>query len=226
MREYSPSWVPPGPVYVYSEAMRASDAAYTSLQEEILEGHLAPGTVLGEVGQSERLGVSRTPIREALSRLIAAGLAVQQPGRGTVVSEISLEDVDLLFEARIPLETQAAGLAAARGAPDAFLHLADEFQHAQQSAEAESHYTLASRMDQAIDEAAQNPYLSAMLANLRVHLIRVRRMAKNQPQRLAQSAAEHREICLAVASGDEQMAQAATTLHLRRSLAYISALRN
>lgn len=202
--------------------MRASDTAYTALQEEILEGQLAPGTVLGEVEQSERLGVSRTPVREAFSRLIAAGLAVQQPGRGTVVSPISLEDVDRLFEVRIPLETQAAGLAARRGAPEAFSTLAREFDDAQYAPVAEKHYLLAARMDEAIAAALDNPYLSAMLGNLRVHLARVRRLAKDQPERLAESAAEHRDICLSIASGDPEMAEAATALHLRRSLAYIS----
>lgn len=202
--------------------MRASDTAYTALQDEILEGQLAPGTVLGEVEQSARLGVSRTPVREAFSRLIAAGLAVQQPGRGTVVSAISLEDVDRLFEVRIPLETQAAGLAAQRGEPETFRALAEEFGNARYAAAPENHYRLADRMDEAIGKALDNTYLSTMLANLRVHLVRVRRLAKDQPERLAESAAEHRDICLSIASGDPRMAEAAITLHLHRSLAYIS----
>lgn len=202
--------------------MRASDIAYTELQEEILEGRLSPGTVLGEVEQSERLGVSRTPIREALSRLVAAGLAVQQPGRGTVVSSISLEDMGRLFEVRIPLEVQAAGLAAQRGNPDVFAALAEQFDHAHFPPIAEEHYRLAAEMDQAIASALDNPYLSTMLTNLRVHLTRVRRMAKDQPERLAESVTEHRDICRSIASGDSQMAEAATALHLHRSLAYIS----
>ncbi|WP_150460385.1 GntR family transcriptional regulator [Nesterenkonia ebinurensis] len=202
--------------------MRASDAAYTALQDEILEGSLAPGTALGEVEQSQRLGVSRTPVREAFSRLVAAGLAVQHPRRGTVVSDISLEDVDRLFEVRIPLESQAASLAAQRGQAEVFTGLAEEFDAAQLTPDAESHYRLAARMDQEIDSAVDNPYLSTMLSNLRVHLSRVRRLAKDQPERLAKSAAEHRDICLGIASGDPQMAEAAARLHLRRSLGYIS----
>ncbi|GFZ95674.1 GntR family transcriptional regulator [Nesterenkonia alkaliphila] len=202
--------------------MRASDAAYTALQEEILEGSLPPGTVLGEVEQSQRLGVSRTPVREAFSRLVAAGLAVQHPRRGTVVTDISLEDVDRLFEVRIPLESQAASLAAQRGSAEVFTALAEEFDAAQLAPDAESHYRLAARMDQEIDAAVGNPYLSTMLSGLRVHLARVRRLAKDRPDRLARSAAEHRDICLGIASGDPQMAEAATRLHLRRSLGYIS----
>lgn len=203
-------------------SMRASDAAYNALQEQILEGHLAPGTVLAEVEQSERLGVSRTPVREALSRLVAAGLATQQRGRGTVVSEISPENIDQLFELRIPLETQAAALAARRCDPTVFSALAAEFSDLPPEAEAEDYYALAARMDAAIDQAVANPYLSGTLANLRIHLTRIRRMARDRPERLQESAAEHRDICLGIASGDPEMAEAAIRLHLRRSLAYIA----
>lgn len=205
--------------------MRASDSAYTSLRDDILEGRLLPGAALAETEQSRRLGVSRTPVREAFSRLVADGLADQSPGRGTVVSEISLDDVDRLFEVRIPLETQGASLAARRGSPEVFLTLAQEFDAACQEANPAVHYELAAQMDSAVDAAVENPYLSSMLASLRVHLVRIRRLARDQPQRLAESAAEHREVCRAIAAGDPLAAEAAAMLHLRRSLAYITAQR-
>ncbi|GAA1819470.1 GntR family transcriptional regulator [Nesterenkonia flava] len=202
--------------------MRASDLAYTRLREEIIQGDLSAGTVLAEVEQAQRIGVSRTPVREAFSRLIAEGLAAQAKGRGTVVSGLSLADIDHLFELRIPLETQAARLAAERGEPATFLHLAEEFAAVSASTDAEEHYRLAARMDAAIDEAAGNDYLRAALQTMRLHLVRARRLAKRQPSRLADSAGEHRQICLAIASGDPEMAAAAVGLHLRRSLNYIT----
>ena len=60
--------------------MRAGELAYQSLRSDIMEGMLAPGSVIAEVEQSERLGVSRTPVREAISRLLAEGLAEPAPG--------------------------------------------------------------------------------------------------------------------------------------------------
>lgn len=219
--------------------MRASDAAYTALRDDIVEGRLAPDTVLGEVEQSERLGVSRTPVREAFSRLTAAGLAVQAPGRGTVVSPISLADVDHLFELRIPLETQAAHLAALRAEPEPFTSLAEEFAAvaargagAERGADAargagappastSEYYRLAAELDAALDAAVANPYLSTALQSLRVHLVRIRRLAQDEPQRLTASAYEHRDICRAIAAADPELARAATAVHLRRSLAYI-----
>ena len=210
---------------VYTATMRASDSAYTSLREDIIEGRLAPGAALAEIEQSRRLGVSRTPVREAFSRLVADGLAVQTPGRGSVVSEISLDDVDRLFEVRIPLETEGASLAARRGSPEVFARLAEEFGEACLNPDPSVHYALSARLDAAVDAAVGNHYLSTMLATLRVHLVRIRRLARDQPDRLAESAAEHREVCRAVAAGDPQAAQAAAMLHLRRSLAYITAQR-
>jgi DNA-binding GntR family transcriptional regulator len=70
---------------------------------------LPPGTVLAEVEQSdERLGVSRTPLREALGRLTAEGLPAPQRGRGVVVTEISLDQADELFELREALGPRVA----------------------------------------------------------------------------------------------------------------------
>jgi len=92
--------------------VRASDRAYRVLLDEIQSGDLAPGTVLAEVEQSVRLGVSRTPLREALGRLLADGLVVQPSPRLTVVSDIDAGDIRELFEVRRALEATAARLAA------------------------------------------------------------------------------------------------------------------
>src|SRR5688572_3736315 len=105
--------------------MRASDRAYAALRDDIIEWRLLPGTVLAEVEQSERLGVSRTPLREALSRLTAEGLTTAG-GRGVVVTDISLEDIDELFELRETLEGKAAALAAERGDSAVFRELKQE----------------------------------------------------------------------------------------------------
>ncbi|MEN9707532.1 MAG: hypothetical protein RIS31_1098, partial [Actinomycetota bacterium] len=94
--------------------MRASDRAYRKLLDEIVGGELPSGTVLGEVEQSERLGVSRTPLREAFNRLVADGMLDAEPGRGVVVSQLSLKTVTELYEVREGLEEQAARLAAQR----------------------------------------------------------------------------------------------------------------
>lgn len=206
--------------------MRASDRAYTALRDDIIEWRLPPGTVLGEVEQSQRLGVSRTPLREALARLSADGLAVPHAGRGVVVADVSLENVAGLFELRQALECQAAALAARRRDPAVFRELVDGFREAvrllpQNALSRGQYYELVARLDNAIDEAMDSPYLLQALTGLRVHLGRVRRMAQDNPERLLASAAEHANIADAIATGDGALAAAATSVHLHRSLAHI-----
>lgn len=201
--------------------MRASDQAYRTLLEEIQSGVLRPGTVLGEVEQSTRLGVSRTPLREAVRRLIADGLVVQASPRVTVVSDLDTGDIHELFEVRRALEETAARRAAARGDHDTFAALADEFRATDASAAPDSYYALIARFDAALDAAVHNDYLTAALKTVRTHLVRVRRLARDNPDRLAASVAEHRLIAAAIAAGDEDLAAHATHVHLHNALTSI-----
>ncbi|MDR6640552.1 GntR family transcriptional regulator [Paenarthrobacter nitroguajacolicus] len=208
--------------------MRASDRAYTALREDIIEWRLRPGTVLAEVEQSERLGVSRTPVREALGRLTAEGLTAAAGGRGVVVTDISLESIDELFELRETLEVRAAGLAAQRGEPGIFaeLHakllLAPELLSENDPAR-HDYYALVGRLDDAIDAAISNTYMAHAMRSLRVHLVRVRRLAADDAARLHAAAAEHAAIAEAIAAGNPRLAEAATTVHLHRSLTHVKA---
>lgn len=205
--------------------MRASERAYQALRRDILNWDLPPGSVLAEVDLSERLGVSRTPVREALAKLVAAGLAEAQRGRGTVVSDVSLDDLADMFVLRRVLETESAQLAATSDQAHEFAPLAEKFRtfakDAQIFEEPGPYYQLITAMDELIDAAAGNSYLSGALSNLRVHLIRVRRMAKDNPARLVASAQEHAAIAEAIANHDPLLASAATILHLQASLDHI-----
>lgn len=203
--------------------MRASDRAYEALRSDIVEWRLLPGQVLGEVEQSERFGISRTPIREALSRLTADGLAEAHRGRGVVVSQVSLEDVRALFELREALDCRAARLAARRRDAAEFQRLAAELEACvdrlhDPDTDRSAYYELVERMDQAIDDATVNPYLTAAQRSLRLHLARVRKLSRTNPQRLARAAAEHAQIARAIAEGSEELAEAATRVHLANSL--------
>jgi DNA-binding GntR family transcriptional regulator len=206
--------------------MRASERAYVTLRSDIINWRLTPGTVLGEVELSERLGVSRTPIREALAKLTAEGLTEPQSGRGMVVSEISLDHLDELFELRTALECKAAELAAQRRNPDIFLDLHEKLTNAGELITAQDpartdYYQLAGELDSAVDAAVGNHYLNLALKNLRVHLVRVRRLGKDNPARLRDAAREHAAIALAIANGNPTVASAATTIHLDNSLRHL-----
>jgi DNA-binding GntR family transcriptional regulator len=203
------------------DAVRASDRAYSTLLDEIQSGSLPPGAVLGEVEQAARLGVSRTPLREALSRLAADGLVAQQSPRVTVVTPIDAEDIREIFEVRRALEEVAARLAAERGDAAAFADLAREFGDADLVGGLDAYYAVIARFDRQLDDAVANDYLTAALRGVRTHLVRVRRLARDNPDRLAASVAEHRLIATAIAARDADLAAHATHVHLHNALTNI-----
>ena len=218
---------PPERPYVYTEGMTlaperttAGDRAYAALLDGIQSGALAAGSVLGEVEQAARLGVSRTPLREALRRLAADGLVVQQSPRVTVVADLDADDIRALFEIRRALEETSARLAAARGDAVLFAALAEEFARVDLTDPAgrDAYYALIARFDAALDAAVANDYIAAALRTVRTHLVRVRRMARDKPARLAASIAEHRTIARALAARDGDLAAHATHVHLHNAL--------
>jgi GntR family transcriptional regulator, rspAB operon transcriptional repressor len=202
---------------------RASDSAYAALRAEIISWQLAPGTVLAEVELSGRLGISRTPVREALARLVADGLAEPLGGRGLVVTPVSAENVGELFELRQALEAQAAALAAERRDPAAFRAVQEALREvpallADADPAHEAYYALVARFDDAVDAAVQNPFLVQALAGVRTHLARIRRLSHDNPARLLEAAREHLLIVDAIVDGDPRLAADATRVHLYRSL--------
>ncbi|MGV1034201.1 MAG: GntR family transcriptional regulator [Microbacteriaceae bacterium] len=213
--------------------MRASDRAYRALREAILDGELAPGTVLGEVDWATKLGVSRTPLREALSRLMADGLVSTSGsgtgagqgtgGRGLEVTEFSTDHVAELYELREALEEHAAKIAASKRDPAVFAELYERFSHASELLEQGSdgihrYYEVIADFDEAIDQTIDNVYLVNALRNVRTHSARVRRLAATDPARLRKAAEEHLLICEAIIDGDVALARHATSIHLHQSL--------
>jgi DNA-binding GntR family transcriptional regulator len=203
--------------------MRASERAYATLREDIVDWRLPPGSMLAEVEQSERLGVSRTPLREALGRLVADGLVAQLGGRGLVVTAVSLADVTALFELRQALEQEAARLAAARRDPAVFRALREDFRGVPEllrdtDPKRVRYYELVARFETAMDSAAANRYLVGALRSLRPHLVRIRRVSQDNLDRLHAAAREYLLIVDAVVAGDADLAAAATRVHLHQSL--------
>lgn len=203
--------------------MRASDRAYATLLDEIQSGVLAPGTVLAEVEQAARLGVSRTPLREALGRLASDGLVAQQSPRVTVVTDFTEDEIRALFDVRRALEETAARLAAGASERMAFRALADGFEAAHPDAEdaVDAYYSLIARFDETLDAAVGNIYLVSALRTVRTHLVRVRRIARDNSARLTASAGEHALIASAIADGDADLAAHATHVHLHNALTSI-----
>lgn len=204
--------------------LRASDRAYAQLKGEILDAELPSGAVLAEIEQSTRLGVSRTPLREALSRLAAEGLVSTHSGRGVVVTPVATDDIVELFELREALEVNAARLAARRRDPAVFERLQARFAEVESFlSDTHRYYELVAELDLAIDTAAANSFLVSALGSVRTHIARIRRLSSDNPDRLREAAREHLQIIDAIVDGEESLAASATQLHLYRSLRNILA---
>lgn len=207
--------------------MRASDVAYEALKADIIDGILEPGAPLGEMETAERVGVSRTPIREAFARLAAEGLVTSER-RTVYVAPLNVPHVIELYELREALETQAARLAARRRDPEPFGALVDKFLAgpAEGDLDARRPFYLAAELDDLILEAAGSRYISAAVQDLRGQMARIRQHARHNPNRLAKATEEHMLIAQAIRDGDEVLAVQATAVHLRNSLqSVLAALR-
>jgi GntR family transcriptional regulator, rspAB operon transcriptional repressor len=206
--------------------MRESDRAYALLHEDILGWKLAPGTVLGEADVSQQFGLSRTPIREALRRLEREKLVQIRPGRGAVVTEISLDSIAQLFQMREAIETYAARLAARKGDSAVFGPLLEQLEALSSGLDPTSapedgyagYSALVARFDHAIEAAANNTYLSDALSNVTAHVARLRHLARRNPSRMYEASREHVAICRAIIARDANLAADLTAKHIHSSL--------
>jgi DNA-binding GntR family transcriptional regulator len=181
------------------------DVAYAALRSDITEWRLAPGTALGEIELAQRLGMSRTPVREALKRLAREGLVRTDIGRSAVVAPLSVDEVINLYQAREALEIYVLRLAAHGLDRAEFAELAQRYEQAAARAEVVPHeiYVLSERFDRAVDAAAASPYVVGRLDELRGHLHRLRRLSRRRPERLRESATQHALMSRAILAGDE-----------------------
>src|SRR5919106_1574230 len=96
------------------ESVSQSDLAYAALREQVRRRQIVPGQMLSEARLAQELGMSRTPAREAISRLVHEGLLRVLPKRGVMVRTLTAKDIEELYTVREHLETLAARLAAPR----------------------------------------------------------------------------------------------------------------
>jgi DNA-binding GntR family transcriptional regulator len=171
--------------------------AYTQLESAILTGELKPHQRLVEQELAARLGMSRTPIREALRRLEERGLVRILPHRGAVVADISPGDIENIYAVRCHVESLAAQLAAERISPQAIEQVGDlEAAQARGSA-ARNVRALMHANDTFHDTiygAAGNTCLLEVIQQLRRQVHPVRFSAWSRPERILQSLAEHRQM--------------------------------
>jgi DNA-binding GntR family transcriptional regulator len=195
------------------------DRVYAVLQERILMGELEAGGRIHQVNVSEELGVSRTPVREALARLAADGLVELLPNRGARVAAVSLEDMRTSYEARLAIEPLAAGFAADRHAPDHVRRMRSAIAAQRRARSPRGTYAPIRDFHLAVVDAAGNPLLSRFAASLwagRIGLQVLMRQADKAT--LAVDADEHEAIADAIEAGDGATAERLMHEHIAVSL--------
>jgi DNA-binding GntR family transcriptional regulator len=188
---------------------------YENLRDAISDGRIAGGERVREEEVARNLGVSRTPVREALQRLQQRGILIPGPGRGLVVAQLSHEQVVELYAMREILEGSAARFAAmnATAAEIATLY---QLQEQLRTAVDDDmlHITLNRRFHQAIYEAAHNRYLMQTLESLHDSFALLRSSTFRLPHRQRNSDEERHRIIAAIEKRDPELAEKAAREHI------------
>lgn len=195
-----------------------ADFVYDSLRDAIWEGRFAHGERIREEEIAGVLGVSRTPVREALQRLQQRGLLVVGPGRGLMVAQLSKQQVFELYAMREILEGSAARFAA-RHANEAEIEILYRLQRelAESGSDALTLINLNRRFHQSIYEAAHNQYLLQTLDTLNDSLALLHSTTFRVPNRRPETDEEHRRIVAAIENRDPDAAEKAAREHIRQA---------
>lgn len=188
-----------------------------ALEEDILTGALPPGARLEEQALADRFGVSRTPIREALLQLSAAGLIEQKPRRGALVAAIGPRRLMEMFEVMAEHESMAARLAARRADRSdlgAIRAAHDACAEAAGARDGDAYYYRNEAFHRLIRAAGRNAFLAEQAEALHRRLRPYRRLQLRARDRIAASFAEHEVIVSALEAGDAEAASAAMRAHV------------
>ncbi len=197
----------------------AQAAVVEMLRTEILAGRLPPRTRLLQSEVAERYAISTTPVREALRQLVAEGLLDGDPHRGVTVHEISLQELEEIYEIRLRLEPLAMEATVAR-ITEEDLNEARRFIEAMEAEADPATWTeLNARFHSLLAEASGRARLSGLLTGLRnISALYIVRSIEGLPERIQAGNREHRLLIEAIAAGDVARAQEVELLHLRHTL--------
>lgn len=200
-----------------NEYLPLRDVVFETLRRAILMGELEPGERLMELQLSEKLGVSRTPIREAIRKLELEGLVTMIPRKGAAVAQITEQDLQDVLEVRASLEELAVELACKRISEEelARLHTClEEFRHVLQSKEVTKIAEKDVEFHDIIIHSTGNRRLVQMLNNLREQMYRYRVEYLKHSTHYPQLIQEHEDILRSLQHRKEEEARQAIHRHI------------
>ncbi|MFA6807525.1 MAG: GntR family transcriptional regulator [Eubacteriales bacterium] len=185
-----------------------------ALREAIISGVLEPGGRLMEIQLAEEMGVSRTPVREAIRKLELEGFIVMIPRKGAYVAGVSHKDVKDVFEIRATLEALAAGLAAQKVTEEEIDQMERALYYEKEPETVEEMVESDTDFHALLYKASRNERLIQILANLREQIQRFRTTSLAVPGRAKDAIQEHRELVDAIARHDGEEAQNLARTHI------------
>lgn len=199
---------------------RLAERTYAAIREAVLSNGIPPGTPLSVPELARRLGVSRSPVREAVQRLIYEGLATHSPHRGAEVNRIELSTLNDLYVVRESLEGLAARLATEATDQTGLERLrsimTEQEQLALEATTVQSHIELDTRFHRVIRELAGNHHLNEILESIVTQSHSVLHSLWQVPSAARLALQEHHAIVDAMATGDPHDAQRAASEHIAR----------
>lgn len=198
-------------------------AAYEKLKQDIVSGKLAPGTVFNEKEYAAGLGVSRTPVHEAVWQLVGEGLLEVIPRRGTLISHISMEDIRQMYEYRKMLEPQLARRAAAAADRERLAEYRLFFEERRLAADSQEAEDMCKTDEDGefhiyLAEASGNRYAVAQMKLMMTQTLRIRSLSNiKTKRRYIEACEEHIDIIDAVSDGNGEEAARLMLEHLNNS---------
>jgi DNA-binding GntR family transcriptional regulator len=192
----------------------AADRAYLAIRDLIVSLELAPGAVIDERALMQRLGIGRTPVREALRRLAQEQLVEVFPRRGMFVTNVDVRDLARISEVREALEPEAARLAAERATEaerDELTDLSNEIGTGSDLMD------LDERVHRAIYRAAHNDLMETTLGQYYVLALRIWMIALDRAHELEEAVEAHRDLLLAISLGNGDRAADLMRAHVENS---------
>ncbi|MEM5500418.1 GntR family transcriptional regulator [Ahrensia kielensis] len=196
-----------------------AETAYKFIRDGISSGELKPEQRITEMQVAEMMGVSRTPVREAIRRLESDGLLVYTSRHGLVVNQLDYHEIVQLYAMREILETNAAELAAQR-ASDAEINIMTDIVEMEEEADP-ADASLAARHNRvfhdALHQSAHNRFLLQSMSALSNSMVLLGGTTLSSPERRQAAIAEHRAILSAVRARDQAAASSAMSAHIRNA---------
>lgn len=196
------------------------EIVFETLREAIISAVLRPGERLMEIQLAEEMGVSRTPVREAIRKLELEGFVVMVPRKGAYVAGISIKDIADVFEIRAAMEGLAAGLAAERITEEELEQLERilvKIGECVQNKDLEKLIEVDTEFHDTLYKACRNERLVQIVSNLREQIQRARTASLSTPGRSKYALEEHKKIVEAVSERNVELAQMLAREHIENA---------